>query len=307
MKTLSTTNSINRSPLRYVLFLIPLLFALLVMPGTVRGQMFVFVNANPFSNGGCFIYQYDPTGSTGTPTTFLSNLDHPRGLAFDSFGKLFVATTTFGFDADDNIVSYQGAVLKVSGGVASTFATFTDGFAEGLATDSAGNLFVSSQKFDDTESTIYKVTPGGTVSSFGSVPGQCFGLTFDSAGNLFVAGADPTLTYGTIYKFTPEGAPYEPTPTGTPGVFVGAEAFSSSPGPIDLAFDAHGNLFASVSDGSSSNSGIRRFDPDGNEITPQFATGLTRNPRGLRFDSDGNLFLAEPGIGGTNPPLSVIS
>jgi hypothetical protein len=87
---------------------------------------------------------------------------------------------------------------------------------------------------------------------------------------------------------------------GERSVFAGDAAFCSVPGPIDLTFDSSGNLFVSLSDGSS-NSGIRRFAADGTEITPQIATGLAHNPRGIRFDSDGNLFLAEPGIGGSGP------
>jgi hypothetical protein len=252
MTTPSLTNSINRLALRYGLFLIALALVFWAIPGTAHAQtptpipnLFVSVNAQPFINGGSFIYQYDPTGSTGTYTSFVSNLDHPRGVAFDSAGDLFVSTTTFGFDADDNIVSYHGAVLKVSGGVASSFATLTDGFASGLATDSAGNVFVSSQKFDDTVSTIYKVTPEGTVSTFGfdetiqgSVPGQCFGLAFDSAGNLFAAGAgNSTNTVGAIYKFTSGGVRT---------IFVGEEAFTSGPGPIDLTFDSSGSHFVST-------------------------------------------------------------
>jgi hypothetical protein len=290
------TKQSHKYPLLALVTSLAVFAALWATPGTTHAQtptpipnLFVSVNAQPVINGGSFIYQYDPTGSTGTYTSFVSNVDHPRGVAFDSAGHLFVSTMTFGFDADDNIVSSHGAVLKVSEGVASTFATLSDGFAEGLATDSAGNLFVSSQKFDETESTIYQITPDGVVSTFGSVPGQCFGLAFNSAGNLLAAGADPTLTCGAIYQFTsPDVKSY----------FIGPDAFCSGPGPVDLTFDTNGNLFASVSDGSS-NSGIRRFAADGTEITPQVATGLTHNPRGLRFDSDGNLFLAEPGIPGT--------
>jgi sugar lactone lactonase YvrE len=252
--------------------------------------MFASVNANPFSNGGSYIYQYDPTDSTGAYTTFLSNLDHPRGLAFDSAGNLFVATFTWVLDSEGNILDFdQASVLKVSGGVTSTFATFFGGTATGLATDSAGNVFVSSQTFDGTTSTIYKVTPDGTVSTFGSVPGQCFGLAFNSAGNLFVSGSDSTLTYGTIYQFTSGGAR---------SIFVGQEAFSSE-GPVGLVFDASDpqNLFVSTITSGATQGGIRKFGPDGTEST--FATGLTNNPRGLAFDSNGNLFLAEPGVGAT--------
>jgi len=285
MKTLSTTNSIKRLPLRYGLFVIALGFAFWAMAGTARGQMFVSVNTNPFTNGGSYIYQYDPTG---TYTTFLSNLDHPRGLAFDNFGNLYVATFTWVLDSEENILGFgQGSILKVSGGLTSTFATFPGVSASGLATDTDGNVFVSSQEFDGTASTIYKVTPSGAVSTFGSVPGQCFGLAFDSAGNLFAPGANSTLTYGTIYQFTPGGVR---------SIFVGAEAFSSSPGPVGLAFDASNppNLFASISDGTS-NSGIVEFARDGTKST--FTTGLSENPRGLAFDSFGNLFVAGPGSG----------
>src|SRR5262252_2942285 len=66
------------------------------VPGTARGQMFVSVNGiHPNFNGYGLIYQYDPSGSTGTPTSFLSNLDHPRGLVVDGDGNLFVATTAY--------------------------------------------------------------------------------------------------------------------------------------------------------------------------------------------------------------------
>jgi sugar lactone lactonase YvrE len=183
--------------------------ALCALPETARGQMFVSVNRSPFLNGGSYVYQYDPTGSTGTPTIFLSNLDHPRGLAFDSDGNLFVSTFTYDIDENDNITNVRGAVLKVTGGVASTVAAFTSAFAEGIAADSAGNVFVAAQKPDETASTIYKITPDGVVSTFGfdetiqgSVPGQCFGLSFDSDGNLLAAGSNETLTCGSIYKFT---------------------------------------------------------------------------------------------------------
>src|SRR5205814_6327651 len=111
--------------------------------------------------------------------------------------------------------------------------------AHGLAIDSAGNVFASSQYNDITRSTIYKVAPDGTVSTFGSVPGQCFSLAFDSAGNLLAAGDDETLTYGTIYKFDPV--------TRERSIFVDSPAFSSS-GPIGMTFDnnpSH-NLFVTT-------------------------------------------------------------
>src|SRR5262249_13976566 len=133
---------IGRSPLRYGFLVILLLFAFLVMPGIAHAQMFVSVNSNPFTNGGCFVRHYD---SSGNYTDFLSNLDHPRELVFDSAGNLYVATFTWALDSEDNILGFDhGSILKVSGGVTSTFATFAGTSAHGLAIDSAGNVFASS-------------------------------------------------------------------------------------------------------------------------------------------------------------------
>ena len=139
-----------------------------------------------------------PTGSTGTPTTFLSNLDHPRGVAFDNAGNLFVATNTS--DSSGNI---QGTILKITpGGAMSTFATgFGTGFfLQQLALDSAGNLFaMADDPNPNRASTIYKFTPGGTVSTFGSVPGQgrqgVDGLTRAVRENTFTVGRDPVSSF----------------------------------------------------------------------------------------------------------------
>jgi hypothetical protein len=291
MKTLSTTNSINRSPLRYGLLVILLLFALWATPGTARGQMFVSVNSNPNTNGGSNVYQYD---SSGNYTVFVSDLDHPRELAFDSFGNLYVATFTFALDSEDNILGYDhGSIFKVSGGVTSTFATFPGVSAHGLAVDGTGNVFASSQNSAGTESTIYKVAAlDGAKSEFGSVPGQCFSLAFDSAGNLLAAGDDETLTYGTIYKFDPV--------TRERSIFVDSPAFSSS-GPIGMTFDnnpSH-NLFVTTYHPNDGTGDIRSFDSNGMENLPPLVMGLTKNPRGLAFDSTDNLFCAEIGIPGT--------
>src|SRR6266480_3825743 len=173
-KTMISLNlkSISRSHLRCGLFLIGLAFALWAIAGTARGQMFVSVNSSPVCNGGSNVYQYD---SSGNYTVFLSDLDHPRELAFDSAGNLYVATFTFIADSECNNFGYDhGSILRVRGGVMSTLATFPGATAHGLAIDSAGNVFASSQYNDITRSTIYKVTldgtaPDGTKSEFGSV------------------------------------------------------------------------------------------------------------------------------------------
>src|SRR5205814_9541997 len=118
----------------------------------------------------------------------------PRGLAFDSAGNLFVATNTI----DQVTFDVQGTIFKITpAGLMSTFATGfpTNFFLSGLVTDSAGNVFVmaisnknqNNPNVGNPPSTIYQVTPGGIVSTFGTDPGISQGLAFDSAGNLFAA------------------------------------------------------------------------------------------------------------------------
>ncbi len=221
-------------------------------------DLFASVN-HPNPTGPGAINQYTPAGVQGT---FVASVVQPRGLAFDCVGNLFVAST--GFDNNGNSV---GSILKVTpGGVVSTF---TNGFPnnyllEDIKFDSMGNLFVMADNESDPNvaSTIFKVSPGGGVSIFGTLPGQGFGLAFDSMGNLFAADASDE----TIFKFTPAGMR---------SVFAGPSAFLPNQGPIGLAFNSAGNLFVSTSD--TSNGQILEFAPNGAETT--FATGLTNNPR----------------------------
>jgi hypothetical protein len=237
-------------------------------------DLFASVN-HPNPTGPGAINQYTPAGVQGT---FVASVVQPRGLAFDCAGNLFVAST--GFDNNGNSV---GSILEVTpGGAVSTFTTgFPNNyFLEDIKFDSMGNLFVMANNDSDplVASTIFKVSPGGGVSIFGTLPGQGFGLAFDSMGNLFAADASDA----TIFKFTPAG---------TRSVFAAPSAFLPNQGPIGLAFNSAGNLFVSTSD--NSNGQILEFAPNGAETI--FAMGLTNNPRGLAFDSAGNLFVAEPG------------
>jgi sugar lactone lactonase YvrE len=242
------------------------------------GDLFVSINGTG-DNGGGFIYEYTPSG---VQSIFASGLSRPRGVAFDHAANLFVGTLTC-----DNVSGiYQGAIVKITpDGVQSTFATLSQqNFQpQGVEFDRAGNLFVMAIDLADPNlaSTIYKFTPGGVQSTFGSVPGQGFGLAFDAAGDLFGASGDVT-----IYKFAPDG---------TRSVFVDASGFPPNNGPIDLAFDRFGSLFASTESGlfNDPSNVVLKFSPDG--VGSTFAANLDNYPRGLVFNRGGQLFVAEVG------------
>jgi DNA-binding beta-propeller fold protein YncE len=152
-----------------------------------------------------------------------------------------------------------------------------DVFLEGLARNSAGDVFVAAQdNLSPTfASTIFKFSAGGGIPTvFGTTPVGTFGLAFDAAGNLFAAAAGEN----TIYKFAPDG---------TRTVFASdIEGF-----PTDLAFDVAGNLFVSI---AASDASILEFTVSGSTMI--FASGLNY-PRGLAFDMMGNLYVTEPGVG----------
>ena len=220
------------------------------------------------TNEGGSISEYTPAGVQQTFAT----APFPRGIAFDSSGNFFVATT-------EAKIWDHGRILKFPLNEHQTvLGNAAQSFFEGLAIDSAGNVYAVAldDKSPDLAGTIYKFAPDGTRTVFGTTPGQTFGLAFDSAGNLYAGDVFAV----TIWKFAPDG---------TRTVFVGPSAFTSTQLPTGLAFDASGNLFVTTL-GNRPNDAILVFTPTGMEST--FATGLN-NPHGLAFDAAGNLFVTE--------------
>jgi sugar lactone lactonase YvrE len=269
-------NTMSNNKSRFLSILIAL--AAILAPIAVHAQdsyLFASVNGNAQNLGGA-VFQYTPPGAQ---TTFAPGLSRPRGLAI-CHGDLYVATNTL----DPVTGNFQSSIMKVTAsGVQTLFATLStvNSAAEGLAIDRAGNVFVVA--FDQNSpalvSTIFKFTPDGAESTFGSLPGQSFGLAFDAAGNPFAADASDQ----TIFKFTPAGAG---------SVFVGPPAFTGVQLPVGLAFDRSGNLWVTTegNEGGPGGDAILVFAPDGTEST--FATNLA-DPRGIAFDPSGDLFVAE--------------
>jgi len=243
--------------------------------------------------------------SDGTPSTFTSAFPSNfflQELAIDGAGHVFVS----GGDLNTGVgtiyeVSPDGSTVTLFFGGPSYPNFHSFGNTAGLAFDSAGDLFVGA----NAEQTVYEfLSTGGVLSNTPTIfvgPGAPFqsnegpgGLTFDASGNLFVATQNFSTQNGQILKFTPDKAPYQPTPTGTPGVF----AAGLTNAPKGLAFDSAGNLFLAETGALPSTPGdilefaapgfsVSTFD-DGSSPPNHFGTIGNRGPEWLAFAPGSN-------------------
>ena len=170
--------------------------------------------------------------------------------------------------------------------------------AEGIAADSAGNIFIA----DANDHRIRKIAPDGTISTVagdgfagfrgdGGPASQArlntpYGIAADSSGNLYVAD----LGNNRVRKIGSDG---------TISTVNGTDKFLA---PRNVALDSAGNLYVSEFGGHR----VRRIAPDGTISTiagtgtPGFAGdgGAAKSaelayPAGLAFDSAGNLYVAD--------------
>src|SRR5690348_4069234 len=154
--------------LRNTLFTLGMIFGFAI---TARAQNLYVSLQGPLTNEGGSISEYTPTGVQ----QIFATAPFPRGIAFDNSGNFFVAST-------DSKVWDHGRVLKFPpSGHQSVLGNAAQSFLEGLAIDTAGNVYAVAlaDKSPDFAGTIYKFAPDGTRTVFGTTPGQTFGLAFD--------------------------------------------------------------------------------------------------------------------------------
>ena len=192
--------------------------------------------------------------------------------------NLFVSGSDPGFSAQ------AGVIFEITpGGVQSIFASGLSS-PNGLAFDSAGNLFVTDYTVAIGSGSILKFTPGAVRTTFASGLSGPVGLAFDRAGNLFVTDGGDIVGpgHGHVYKFTPDG--------------VRSTLASGFITPNGLAFDRAGNLFL-VDGGDFDGLGqaIYKFTPQGVQTTFASPADFAIDEFGLVIDSADNLFVPDLG------------
>lgn len=152
--------------------------------------------------------------------------------------------------------------------VSTYFSDPTVSVTDAVIFDNDGNLFGSDFGYNFDGVSVYKITPGGVVSTFVTDLSNPNGLAFDSLGNLFVV----EYSAGNIHKYDANG--------------VLLETFNVGGFPSGLIKDFNSDDMIYT---QTQNNSINRLSFNGT-IT-ELAQGSPLNvPVGLAYDDNGNLF-----------------
>jgi sugar lactone lactonase YvrE len=250
----------------------------------------------------------------GGPAT-QAKLNFPYAIAVDSSNNLYIA------DLDNNLirkVTLDGKITTFAGGgqdanntpVEGAFRTNTFLTPNGLAVDSAGNIYTSDGNHNlirkiRTDGTVVTVAGNGTngfsgdggLATSASLNALNAAVAVDSAGNLFITDnlrVRKIGTNGIINTIAGTGA-YGHTGDGGPAVNATLEGTSG------LFVDGAGNLYV------AEDASVRKINPGGIISTvagtggaaplgdggPASAAGL--NPVGIQLDGSGRMYIADRG------------
>jgi sugar lactone lactonase YvrE len=191
-----------------------------------------------------------------------------------------------------------------------TGATARFNAPEGIATDSAGNLYVA----EPASATIRKVTPQGvttTLAGANGVVGYADGtggaarfnmpsrLETDANGNLYVTDTGNSV----VRRITPAGVTATLAGNGTCGSANGHLTSAQFCNPKGIAVDRHGNLWIA----DTGNHTVRRIDASGDVTTVAGTPGVCGsangrgdkaqfcNPQDVEVDEWDNVYVVDTG------------
>ncbi len=222
------------------------------------------------------------------------------GVAVDTSGNVYVADTT---NNTIRKITAGGSVSTLAGTGGSAGSADGVGSAarfnapQGIAVDSVGNVYVA----DTNNSTIRKITAGGSVSTLAGVAGQTgnadgagagarfngpYAVAVDGAGNVYVSD----FFNSTIRKITSSGTVSTLAGlAGKAGATDGIGAAARFNQAYGLTVDGSGNAFVA----DTYNRAIRKVTADGTVSTLNGALSRFYYPQGIAVDTTGNLYIAD--------------
>lgn len=255
-------------------------------------------------------------GSSGSAdgTGSAARFNFPYSIAIDTAGNLFVADT---YNFTIRKITSAGVVTTLAGSAGNSGSSNGTGSAalfnlpEGIAVDTAGNVFVA----DTFNSTIRKVTSAGVVTTLAGTAGSNgstdgtgsaarfrfpYDITVDTAGNVYVTDTDNH----TIRKITSAGV--VTTLAGTAGSSGSTDGTGSAARfnfPSGISSDTAGNIYVA----DQVNNTIRKVTSAGVVTTLAGTAGSSGSADGtgsaarfnapwdIAVDTAGNLFVADQG------------
>jgi sugar lactone lactonase YvrE len=236
-------------------------------------------------------------------------------LATDPFGNVLVADSgnhLIRKMSPEGLVTTLAGMALTAGSIDGTNSTARFFSPQGVAADSAGNVYVA----DTGNHTIRKISTAGVVTTLAGSPGKSgitdgagstarfnapWGLAVDIAGNIYVTDSGNN----TIRKIAPDGmvttlGGCAACPAGSADGTGSAARFSN---PNGIGVDGNGNVYVA----DEYNNTIRKISPGGvvttlaGQIPPDYSgnpdgTGpkaLFSYPNAVAADSVGNIYVAD--------------
>jgi sugar lactone lactonase YvrE len=241
-----------------------------------------------------------------------ARFERPTGISVDGLGNVYLGDrlgeAVRKIDPAGNVSTLAGT-SNAPGAEDGIGAQARFSQPDGIAVDSAGNVFVSDRRNNNIRkisSSAVVTTLAGTVPQSGSTDGTGDqarfsvpdGIAIDALGNALVADRGNEV----IRKISPDGQ--VTTLAGTPDATGNSDGTGNSAAfdsPSDVAVDPAGNTYVADND----NNTIRKISPAGEVTTLAGAPGESGNvdgvginarfddPEGIAVDAAGNVYVAD--------------
>jgi len=255
-----------------------------------------------------FVVKYDSGGAKQWTKQLGTSLrDEATGIATDSSGNVYVTGHTYGeLDGNTSAGYYDLFVVKYdSGGVKQWTqqpGTSSFDFAEGIATDFSGNVYVTGHTYGSFDGNtnaglsdffVVKYDSSGTqqwTQQLGTFDGTfARGIASDSSGNVYVTGGTSHGLF--VVKYDSSGTQQWTQQPGTSTLDYANGISTDSSGNVYVTGYTDGDLDGSAHVGQT-DIFVAKYNSSGvKQWTRQLGTSSYDSANGISTDSSGNVYV----------------